>query len=373
MNEPSVAELADLRASVRGLLERRLPMSRVREIAADDGQDFDRSLWDALNSEVGLSAMAVPESHGGLEAGPMAMAVIGEELGRALAPVPFLSSAVLTVGALAAYASTDVAAAWLPRLAEGLVGTVVLSDRDGNPSIEGAAVEAISDDSGVRLYGECGFVPDAASASVLLVAAHTGDETVIYAVEPDRNGTTIFPVRVHDRTRRLCTVTFSGTAVEPRDLLVRGQEAIDLVDRLTCAASVALASDAAGGADRLLHMAAEYAIERTQFDRPIGSFQAVKHKLADDFVQVEGAVAASAGAARALADGDLVRARLVAAFARDAYVKVAGDAIQVHGGIGYTWEHDCHLFFKRAQLDRDLLGSANWHRLNAAASLIDAA
>ncbi|WP_198602157.1 acyl-CoA dehydrogenase family protein [Rhodococcus opacus] len=369
MTQPGNTELADLRSSIRGLLERRLPPGNVRKVT-DGDEPYDRGLWRSLNDDFGLAAMAVPEDLGGLDAGPAAMAVIGEELGRALAPVPFLSSVVLAAKALSLAADTHAADTWLPRLLDGAIGTAALTDRAGRPVAQGSGVQVTGDGGDTRLHGVRGFVPDVAVATVLIVAAQSPSGTVLYAIEPDRDGVSVAPVRMHDRTRRLADVAFDGTPCTPDDIVAAGSTADALLDHLYCAAHVALAADASGGARRILDLSVQYAKERVQFDRVIGSFQAVKHKLADAYVQVEGATAAASGSAIALARNDLDKARLSAAFARDAYVRVAGDAVQVHGGIGYTWEHVCHLHFKRAQLDHDLFGSADWHRSAAVEGLL---
>ncbi|QFU89554.1 acyl-CoA dehydrogenase family protein [Amycolatopsis sp. YIM 10] len=359
-------ELSDLRASLRAMMERRSPPARVREVA-ESGPGADLDLWSALARDLGVAAMTVPEEFGGIGAGPEAIAVVAEELGRALAPVPFLSSAVLATTAFARAGGAPVAAAWLPRLAEGAVGTVAVTGADGVPGVDRLDVRATVSGDHLVLDGTAGFVPDVEIAEVLAVAAWGEHGPVVAVVAPD--AVVAERVVVHDRTRRLSTVRLTGVSVPRTDVLAEGDSAVALLDAVCRHGAAALAADAAGGARRVHEMAVQYAKDRVQFNRPIGSFQAVKHKLADMYVLVEGAAAAAEGAARAAGADDERGLALAASFVLDAYTEVAGEAIQVHGGIGYTWEHDCHLFFKRAQLNEALLGSASWLRARAADAL----
>ncbi|MDQ0382821.1 acyl-CoA dehydrogenase family protein [Amycolatopsis thermophila] len=360
-------ELSDLRASLRAMLERRCPSERVREVA-ESAPGVDLDLWTLLARDMGVPAMTVPEESGGIGAEPEAVAVVAEELGRALAPVPFLASAVLATTAFAQAGGAPVAAEWLPRLALGAIGTVAVTGADGVPGVDRLDVRATVSGERIVLDGTAGFVPDAEVAEVLVVAARGEHGPVVAAVEP--GAVVAEPVVVHDRTRRLSTVRLTAVSVPRADVLAEGGSAVALLEAVYRHGAAALAADAAGGARRVHEMAVQYAKDRVQFDRPIGSFQAVKHKLADMYVLVEGAAAAAGGAAEAAAADDERALALTASFALEAYTEVAGDAIQVHGGIGYTWEHDCHLFFKRAQLDQELLGSAAWLRARAAKALI---
>jgi len=365
MNDTTMSreELADLRASVRALLERRCSSERVREVAYS-AAPFDAELWTALAGDLGVAALTVPEAAGGIGADPEAVAVVAEELGRALAPVPFLSSAVLATTAFVRADGRPAAAAWLPRLAEGTVGTAAVTGADGVPGVDRLDVRASLSGEGYVFDGTAGYVPDVAVAEVVVVAARGEAGPVVGVVAS--GDLAVEPVVVHDRTRRLSTVRLTGVAVPPEAVLAEGDEAAELLAAVYRHGAAALAADAAGGARKVHELAVQYAKDRVQFDRQIGSFQAVKHKLADMYVQVEGASAAASGAAAAAAADDARTLALTANFAFEAYTEVAGDAIQVHGGIGYTWEHDCHLFFKRAQLDEALLGDAAWQRVRAA-------
>ncbi|MFE9327622.1 acyl-CoA dehydrogenase family protein [Nocardia sp. NPDC052278] len=364
---PSAAELADLRAGLRALLAKSLPTERVRKLA--EGQLIDDALWRSLIDDFGLAAMAVPESLGGLGAGDLAMAVVAEELGRALAAIPFLSTTVLATGALISVPDSEVAKRWLPRLLDGTICGAALTGSSGRPGYDELTLTATTDSgASLRLSGSAGFALDADSAAAILVAARSDDGPVLAMIDPER--VEIDRLVVHDRTRRLSNLWLGDVRIDADEVLAVGTDAERLLSQAYLRAGAALASDAAGGACRIHETAVRYAKERTQFGRPIGSFQAVKHQLADAYLQVRGASAASRGAAAAVSAGDSLGAHLSVSFAKDAYTKVAGTAVQVHGGIGYTWEHDCHLFFKRAQLDQELLGNVEWHRRQAGRSLV---
>lgn len=303
-----------------------------------------------------------------MDAGPLALAVVGEELGRCLAPVPFLSSAVLATAAFTLAADRRIARHWLPRLAGGAVGTVALTGEAGHPA--DLDVRARADGDGLVLSGVAGSVPDVDVAEVLIVAAQGPEGVILAVITPEQ--ARHHRILVRDRTRSLGRVELADVRVPPDQVLAEGDAAGRMLADLYRRAGAALAADAAGGGRRIHEMAVRYAKDRVQFDRPIGSFQAVKHKMADTYVLVEAASAAAEGAARAVANGDHQLAALTTAYALEAYTDIAGDAIQVHGGIGYTWEHDCHLVFKRAQLNEALLGSAAWHREQAARLLLAA-
>lgn len=372
MNVPSSEELNELRGELRRLLSHKCTSTRVREIAFT-GDGMDASLWSDL-AEFGCAGVLVPEEHGGIGAGMVTACAFAMELGAHLAPVPFLTSAVLVPAALTLGQAEPLARRWLPELAAGRrFGTVALTGPSGRATLS-PDVRATAEGDGLLLNGMAGFVPDAGIADLMIVAVRAENGPVVAAVELPAAGVSVEPLVIHDRTRRLSHVRFHDVRVDRGELLASGAAAAELLEALYLRAGAVRAADAAGGARRVHEMAVAYAKERRQFGRPIGSFQAVKHKLADMHVRVEGASAAAIGAAEALDTLPPAEARrrvaLTTSFALEAYVSVAGDAIQVHGGIGYTWEHDCHLFFKRAQLDEALLGDAAWHREQAAAAIL---
>jgi alkylation response protein AidB-like acyl-CoA dehydrogenase len=308
---------------------------------------------------LGWTGLLIPERWGGAGAGMLEAIVVAEELGAHLTPLPFLSGAVLAATGLAAGGSEEQQQRWLPGLASGrLRAAVALTGPAGRPSLVEVRQE------GGMLRGCSGFVLDGAGADVLLVAAAGPGQarTDLFAVDCGSPGVMITELLNVDRTRPLASVTLTDVPATAAARLPHGAQAIEaILDRGT----VALAADAVGAARRALDLAVGYARQRQQFGRPIGSFQAVKHKLADMYLLVRGAALAVQGAAAALDAATPEASRLVAvagSYAAEAAARVTGDAIQVHGGIGYTWEHDAQRLFKRAKFDELFLGDPAAHR-----------
>jgi alkylation response protein AidB-like acyl-CoA dehydrogenase len=300
---------------------------------------LDHELWRGLSADIGLTGLLAPESHGGSALGMVEATMVGEALGRHVAAVPYAASAVVATRALATGGTQAQRDRWLPGLAAGEV-------------IASFATGAIVDDDGT-LYGRSGFVPHGAAAQLFLAPTERG----IYLVPADADGVTVTPQLSLDQTRPLAAVSFAGVAAEVLPDLAWAE--------LEPLAWTAIAADALGGAQACLDMTVAYVAERRQFGRPVGSFQAVKHKLADMAVAIEQARSAVYWAAGEIdADGAETRfaAHAAKSFACDTYTQCAGGAIQLHGGIGFTWEHDAHLYFKRARADASLLGLPTWHR-----------
>jgi alkylation response protein AidB-like acyl-CoA dehydrogenase len=347
-----------LRDGARELLDGLAAPPAVRAVvdAATDPEapGFDRRLWDAM-VEQGWPAVALAEADGGLGLGEVEVAVLLEELGRHAAPAPFAPT-VLALGALVAGGADDLAA----RLLEGAVGCVAWSRRSD------AVVAGGADDANVTLTGRADPVPYAPSASVAVVVAVDADGSgpALFAVDLDATGR---PARepAMDQTRELAWLVLDGTPA----VRLGGADSVDaLLDRGATFAS----AEMLGGAGRALEMAVEYAKDRVQFGRPIGSFQAVKHRCADMLVDVEGMRSTTYWAAWCIgaADPDAsVAASTAKIWCSDASKRVMASALQVHGGIGFTWEHDLHLFLKRAQLDQLSFGDAAYHRERLAALL----
>jgi alkylation response protein AidB-like acyl-CoA dehydrogenase len=329
-------ELDELRATVRAFLAEECPPAVVRRLMADPTA-HDADLWRRLAGELGLTGLAVPEEHGGAGCGLTELAVICEELGRALTPVPYLATAVL-----AAYAVRD--GRLLTGIADGsLLATVVL---DGDLTADGDL-----------LTGTAPYVLDGHLADVIVCAV----DGQVYAV---RGGDVArMPYVTLDQTRRLARLRFDGTPAERID----GD-----LSRLRDVALTALAAEQVGGARRCLETAVEHARTRVQFGRPIGSFQAIKHKLADVLLRVESARSAAYEAAR-VADQEPeslpVHAALAGSYCAEAYLHAAGETMQVLGGIGVTWEHDAHLHLKRATAAARLFGTPESHRARLAATV----
>ena len=338
-------ELSDdqlaLRDGARELLDGLAPTTRVRTVV-DAGGGIDDGLWKAM-VEQGWTAVEVPEDRGGLGLGAVEVAVLVEEIGRHVAPAPFLST-LLALGALARPGRDD----WAERLAGGdAIGCVAWS-RSGHGDVRAA---------GDRLTGRSDPVQFAPSADVAVVVAETDDGPGLYAVElRERERPRREPAM--DLTRELGWLRFDDA---PAERLGGAGDVDALLDRGAAFTS----AEMLGGASRAMDMAVEYAKDRVQFGRPIGSFQAVKHRCADMLVDVEGMRSSAYWAAWCIGAGHedaSVAASTAKIWCSDASKRVMASALQVHGGIGFTWEHDLHLFLKRAQLDQVSFGDAAFHR-----------
>jgi alkylation response protein AidB-like acyl-CoA dehydrogenase len=344
-------EQRELRAVLRGLLEKESPEAAVRAAMATE-TGVDRELWARL-AEIGLLGLAVPEGQGGAGAGWVEQGLVFSELGRALACVPYLSTVGLAVPALLAGGAGPVADRWLPGLITGeRFATVALP--------EDAALTSAAVTDGWRLTGVAEHVLDGATADLLLVLAGTDRGPTLFAVDAMAAGVRRTAVTTSDRTRRVAHLRLRdapGTAVGAVGA------GVTLVAHAVAHARVALACEQVGGAGRVLELAVEHALTRVQFGRPIGSFQAVKHRCADLLVAVETARSAAWAAVRAAGTDELpLLASLAAAVCADAYTQCASAFVQLSGGIGYTWEHPAHLHVKRSRGAAVLFGTPYEHR-----------
>ncbi|MEU9320056.1 acyl-CoA dehydrogenase family protein [Streptomyces sp. NPDC048295] len=330
------------------------------------------SAWVPLTEQIGAAGLAVPEGYGGAGGGARDVHVLMEELGRSLSPLPYLGSAVLTVGALLASGDKEACERLLPGLAEGTsVGTLAWAEQGSwdQDAIRADAVRA--PDGGVLITGTKEHVLDrpGGSVDVLLVAARTAHGVSLFEVAPGATGVRREPVVTMDGTRAQARWVLDGAEGRLVGVDGDGGRYLEHVRDLACAA---LAAEQVGAAERCLELTVEYARNRVQFGRPIGSFQAVKHRLADAYVLVESARSAALGAAFAADEdpGALPRAAAVAkSVCSEAFSAVAGEMIQLHGGIGITWEHDAHRYFKRAHGAGELFGPPSRHRARLAAQL----
>ncbi|WP_052667043.1 acyl-CoA dehydrogenase family protein [Nitriliruptor alkaliphilus] len=352
-----------LRDTVRDALRKRATSARVREVMQTD-QAVDEDGWREL-AELGLVGLLVPESDGGSGAGVVEAAIVAEELGRVLLPVPYLSSAVLAPTVLAVAADADQKAAVLPGIAAGTtVATVAHLDPAGRLAAD-PGVRAVRDGDDWVLDGEAGFVLDGLRADTIVTAATTDDGLALFLVASDATGLGRERVPVLDLTRPMATVRYDGVRVAGSDRLAGGDATVALHRGLATANAV-LVNEQVGGAAQCLEDATVYAKERIQFGRAIGSFQAVKHKLAETLVKVESARSTAYHAAQVVAAEEAresaVAVPLAAAFCSEVYETASADALQIFGGIGFTWEHDIHLYFKRAKASKLLLGSPRHHR-----------
>ncbi|GAA2438537.1 acyl-CoA dehydrogenase family protein [Streptomyces macrosporus] len=358
----------ELRSSVRALLADRCPHESVLA-RCETPEPYDRKLWRALARDLGAASLAVPEEAGGAGASVREVAVVLEELGRAAAPTPYLGSAVLAGTALLALPGSGEAAELLAALASGertATLAVPLSTAPGT----GAFPTAVRADSAGTLTGTVTSVADAAVADVLLVPAEGRDGPGLYAVEASAAALTVAPRTSLDLTRPLADVTLAGTAA--RRLAGPGDAPAALERALLTGAGL-LASEQLGIAEWCLTATVAYLKDRRQFGRPLGSFQALKHRLADLWLDVAGARAAARYAADTLAGGDPdapVAVAVAASHCGDLAVRAAEECVQLHGGIGMTWEHPAHLYLKRAKADQIALGTPDRHR-TALADLVD--
>jgi alkylation response protein AidB-like acyl-CoA dehydrogenase len=370
-------ERVELRDTARRLLSERSSSLLVRGLL-DDPDGYDHGLWASM-AELGWSAINVAEEHGGLGASFTDLAVILHELGRQVTPSPMLASVVLGAGALSASSNAELAASILPAVAGGnAVLTAALSNPAGSYEPSRSSVGWSTRSGTVVLDGAARFVPDAGVADhVVVTAADDSGAVTLALVDRADVGVSVDVEPTFDRTRRLGRVTFDSVAVPEARLLTEPGRGAELHHHVVALGAIAAMCDAVGAAEHVLEIANQYAKERFQFNRPIGSFQAVKHHLANMFTDVEASRAAVVQAVDAIdaiegGGGDIRHAAAVAkSFAGPACARVAALAVQVHGGIGFTWEHDAHLFLKRTKLDDALFGTAKWHRQHLAALLID--
>jgi alkylation response protein AidB-like acyl-CoA dehydrogenase len=361
VNFTFTSEQDELRSSLRRFLTEKSPSTEVRRLMeTDDG--YDAGVWEQMAAQLGLQGLAIPEEYGGSGFSAVELGIVFEEMGRALLVAPFFSSIGLAASLLLALGDESANKEWLPQLADGsLLATVAVTEADGNWDIAAVQTTATPKGEGWELNGSKLFVVDGARADLLLVVARAQDGLGVFAVEADASGLTRTQHATLDLTRKLASVDLAN--VEARRV-GSGDGGAAIAYGLDCALA-ALAAEQAGGADHCLQMAVEYAKIRVQFGRPIGSFQAIKHKCADMLLEVESAKSAAYYAMWSVAeksDEVGVAASLAKAYCSDAYFHVAAENIQIHGGIGFTWEHDAHLYFRRAKSSQLLFGDPRHHR-----------
>jgi len=368
MNLGDSAEQRELRGSVRRFLAERAPLARVRELMETaDGTDPD--VWRQASAQLGLPGIAVPEEYGGAGFSFAEQAIVLEELGAALFTGPYLASAVLAVTALLASDDEEAKKDLLPGIAAGeTVATLAFTEDGGSwdPDPVRLTAATTTTEHGWRLGGHKSFVLDGHGADLILAIAATGtggpENLSLFAVDGHAAGLTRRALPTLDQTRKLARLEFSQV---PARLIGEPGAARAVLGRTLDVTAVALAAEQLGGAQRALDMAVEYAKVRQQFGRPIGSFQAIKHRCADLLLEVESLRSAVGYAAAAVAAGSTevpVLASLLKAYASEVYSHVAGENIQIHGGIGFTWEHDAHLYLKRAKASELFLGDGSYHR-----------
>ncbi len=377
MNLEITAEQRDLRDSVRRFLAERAPLARVRELMeTTDGTDA--GVWRQAGAQLGLPGIAIPEEYGGAGFSFAEQAIVLEELGAALYGGPYLASAVLAATALLTSEDEGARRDLLPGIASGeTIATLAFTEDDGSWDPESIRLAAAKNGpgSGWRLDGHKSFVLDGYGAELILVVAVTGpgpstgsDPSTgpsglsLFAVDGGAPGLARSALPTLDQTRKLARCEFDSV---PGRLIGSPGAAGAVLDHTLDVAAIALAAEQLGGAQRALDMAVEYAKIRQQFGRPIGSFQAIKHRCADLLLEVESLRSAVGYAAAGVAAGSAevpVLAPLVKAYAWEVYCRVAAENIQIHGGIGFTWEHDAHLYLKRAKASELFLCDGSYHR-----------
>ncbi|MAJ59764.1 MAG: hypothetical protein CBC48_07300 [bacterium TMED88] len=355
-----------LRSTNRRFLEERHPITALRpQLEADS--NFDRAIWRE-GAELGWGAMLIPEAFdgGSVTAQPLVdLVAIAEELGRVLYPGPFLETNVVA-DAIATAADENQCKAWLGPIARGECLATLCLTEDGSPDLRSIGIEAVTDGDNLRLDGVARFVAQAHETDLLLVACNTpGGGPALVLVPTSSEGVSLRVSTGIDLTRRVCEVSFRSVVVPAANVLGEPADVEGRLTRIFQLTTVLQAAQSVGASEQLFQMTLQHVKDRVQFGRTIGSFQAIKHRMADLWAELEGARAATWYAALAVADGqpDLDEAVAVAgSFVRENAAFLAGESLQLHGGVGFTWEYDVHLYLRRAQADKLLYGDPSWHR-----------
>jgi alkylation response protein AidB-like acyl-CoA dehydrogenase len=357
-----------LRQSARGLLEKECPSSLVRRLM-DDDRGYDLELWKKI-AGLGWTGLVIPEAYGGAGLSYVDLVLVLEEMGRALLPSPFIWT-TMVAEALIRAGSEAQKQALLPQIAAGdLIATAALIEPAGLWGADGITVQASARASEFTIDGVKLFVNDGHIAGCFLVAARIGggsgaEGITLFAIEATRPGISVAPLKTMDQTRKLSEVKFAGVKATAADVIGEAGGGWKTLCELTDRGKVMIGAEMMGGAQKVLDMAVDYARMRVQFGRPIGSFQAVQHKCANMMIDVEEAKSAVYYAAWAVSN-EVAEASLASALAKaaasDAYRRVTAEGIQVHGGIGFTWDHDLHLYFKRAKSSEFTFGDATYNR-----------
>ena len=367
MNFAFSEEQEELRRTIRQFLESKSPSTEVRRLM-ETTEGYDPAVWTQMGSEMGLQGLAIPEEYGGQGFSFVELAIVLEEMGRVLLCAPFLSTVVLAANAILNAGSDADKKALLPGIASGdTKATLAFTEPSGKWDASGITMEATQSGGDWVLNGEKMFVLDGHVADLIVVVARTAgssgaDGISFFTVAGDAVGLTRTALATMDQTRKQARLEFADVKATP---LGDGSAGWAALSKTLDQAAVALANEGVGGAQFVLDQSVEYAKVRVQFGRPIGSFQAIKHKCADMLLEVESGKSAAYYAAWAAAEDNdelPVVAALAKAYVSDAYFHCAAENIQIHGGIGFTWEHDAHLYFKRAKSSEIFLGDATYHR-----------
>jgi alkylation response protein AidB-like acyl-CoA dehydrogenase len=374
-------EQEELRTMARSFLEEASGPDQVRS-AMETPLGYDEATWEQIATELAWPCIHIPEQYGGLGLGQVDLAVLLEACGEALLCSPFFSTVALGANAILELGSDEQRARLLPAIAEGrTTSTLAIAEKSGRWDPDGIQTTATprpeANGGGFVLDGHKHWVVDGHSSKLLLVAARSPgsvgeDGLSVFVVPDDAAGLTRTPRVTMDQTRRIAEIELSGVRVDSTACLGSAGAAWPGLRRTLDLAAIGLAAEQVGGAQRCLDMAVAYAKERVQFGRPIGSFQAIKHKCADMMLAVETARSALYYAACISGDASddvSTNASLAKAWCSEAYFQCASECIQIHGGVGFTWEYDPHLHFKRARASESWLGDPNYHRERVATAL----
>ncbi|MFM2070695.1 MAG: hypothetical protein RLZZ623_958 [Actinomycetota bacterium] len=362
MNFAFTEEQDELRKTVRGFLDAKSPEAAVREqMETENG--FDPAVWAQMGEQMGLQGLIVPEEFGGSGYGYVELGIVLEEMGRSLLCAPFFSTVVLAANTLIHSGDAAAQAAHLPGIASGeTIATLAFTEPSGKWDEAGITMPATAAGDGYTLTGTKMFVIDGHTASLIIVAARTANGVSLFTVDGGAAGLTRTALSTMDQTRKQAKLEFANT---PATLIGTEGAGWSVLSTVLDLAAVGLAAEQVGGAQKVLDMAVEYAKVRVQFGRPIGSFQAIKHKCADMLLEVESAKSAAyygMWCASEMNDELPSVASLAKAYCSEAYFHATAENIQIHGGIGFTWEHPAHLYFKRAKSSELLFGDPTYHR-----------
>ncbi|MFK7732709.1 MAG: acyl-CoA dehydrogenase family protein [Pseudomonadales bacterium] len=369
-----------IRESAEGFLAAKSDSAAVREAMATE-LGYDMALWQSVCEEMFWHAVHIPEEYGGLGLGYVEVAVVMEQMGHRLLCSPYFATVCFGVNALLMAGSDSQKAKWCAEIVEGKTATLAFSGGGRDWSDKSVTAQFTKNGDGVELTGEYHYVVDGHSAEILVVAARDSEsgELALFVLPADTEGVQRAWTPTMDQTRKLATLSFDNVSLSVEHQL----EGNDL-ERVLDLARIALAAEQCGGAQAILSQSVEYVQEREQFGRTIASFQSIKHKAADMTLQAEVARSAvyygACVAQEVLAgsEGDLQvaselleAASMAKAYCSDAYFFNAGCGLQMHGGVGFTWEYDVHLYFKRAKSSESLLGDGAWNRERIASQLLD--
>ena len=367
MNFAFSEEQEQLRDAIRKFCEAKSPETEVRRLM-ETTEGYDPAVWKQMANELGLQSLHIPEEYGGQGFSFVELGIVLEEQGRALLCAPYYATVVLAANAILNAGTEDQKAALLPGIASGeTIATLAFTEPNGKWDASGITMEARAEGDAFVLDGTKMFVLDGHTANLIVVAARAAgtngeDGIAFFTVDGDAAGLTRTALATMDQTRKQAKLEFAGVKAQALGAAGAGWAALS---KTLDQAAVGLSNEMVGGAQLVLETSVQYAKDRVQFGRPIGSFQAIKHKCADMLLEVESAKSAAYYASWAAAEDNdelPVVASLAKAYCSDAYFHSAAENIQIHGGIGFTWEHNAHLYFKRAKSSEILLGDATYHR-----------